>query len=91
LSFTWKHKVDHCIKFKNMNDKKSESFWESLYNMSYKELLVLQKMLTKLLNKSFIYISNFSAAVSMFFMRKSEKELYFYCDYCELNQITRKN
>jgi len=55
------------------------------------KLLVLCKTLTELLNKQFIWVSNSSAAVSVLFIQKSEDELQFCVNYCDLNWITQKN
>jgi len=74
-----------------VNEKESKVPWDSLYNMTKEELLVLRKTLTELLNKQFIWVSNSSAAVSVLFIWKSEGELQFCVNYCDLNQITQKN
>jgi hypothetical protein len=55
------------------------------------KLLVLHKTLTELLNKQFIQVSNSFAAVSVLFIQKSEDELQFCVNYCDLNWITQKN
>ncbi len=52
---------------------------------------MLQKTLTELLNKQFIQISNLFAAASVLFIWKSEDELQFCVNYCDLNWITQKN
>jgi len=49
-----KEDTDHQIKLKEVNEKKSKVLWGSLYNITKKELLVLCKTLTELLNKQFI-------------------------------------
>jgi len=59
--------------------------------MTKKKLLVLCKTLTELLNKQFIQVSNSSAAVPVLFVQKSEDELQFCVNYCDLNQITQKD
>jgi hypothetical protein len=59
--------------------------------MTREKLLVLHKTLTELLNKQFIQVSNSSAAVSVLFVQKSEGELQFCVNYCDLNWITQKN
>ena len=59
--------------------------------MSYKELLVLRKILTKLLDKQFIYTSNLPTLVSMLFIYKLGGRLWFYIDYKGLNTIIRKD
>ncbi len=83
--------TDHQIKLKEVNEKESKVLWGPLYNMTKEKLLVLCKTLTELLNKQFIQVSNSSAAVSVLFVWKSEGELQFCVNYCDLNQITWKN
>ncbi len=83
-----KEDTDHQIELKEMNEKESKVPWGSLYNMMREKLLVLHKTLTELLNKQFIQVSNSSAAASVLFIQKSEGELQFCVNYCDLNQIT---
>ncbi len=83
--------TDHQIKLKEMNEKESKVLWDPLYNMMREKLLVLHKTLTELLNKQFIQVSNSFAAVSVLFVQKSEGELQFCVNYCDLNWITQKN
>ncbi len=83
--------TDHQIELKEMNEKKSKVLWGPLYNMTKEKLLVLCKTLTELLNKQFIQVSNSSAAVFVLFIQKSENELQFCVNYCDLNWITQKN
>ncbi len=78
----------HWIELKEIDEKELKVLWDSLYNMTRKELLVLQKTLTELLNKQFIWVSNSSAGVSVLFVQKSEGELWFCVNYCDLNWIT---
>ncbi len=59
--------------------------------MTREKLLVLRKTLTELLNKQFIWVSNSFAAASVLFVQKSEGELQFCVNYCDLNQITQKD
>jgi len=91
LSFLRKEDTDHQIELEEMNEKESKVLWDSLYNMTKKKLLVLYKTLTELLNKQFIQVSNSFAAVSVLFVQKSEDELQFCVNYCDLNWITQKN
>jgi hypothetical protein len=58
--------------------------------MMREKLLVLHKTLTELLNKQFIQVSNSFAAVSVLFVQKSEDELQFCVNYCDLNWITQR-
>jgi len=53
--------------------------------MTKEKLLVLHKTLTELLNKQFIQVSNSFAAASVLFIQKSEDELQFCVNYCDLN------
>ncbi len=80
--------TDHQIELKEMNEKESKVLWDSLYNMTRKKLLMLHKTLTELLNKQFIQVSNSFAAASVLFIQKSEGELQFCVNYCDLNWIT---
>ncbi len=52
---------------------------------------MLCKTLAELLNKQFIQVSNSFAAASVLFVQKSQDELQFCVNYCDLNQITQKN
>ncbi len=83
--------INHQIELKEVNRKELKVLWDSLYNMTREKLLMLQKTLTELLNKQFIWVSNSSAAVSVLFIQKSEDELQFCVNYCDLNWITQKN
>ncbi len=91
LPFSREEGTDHQIKLKEVNEKESKVLWDSLYNMIREKLLMLHKILTELLNKQFIQVSNSFAAVSVLFVWKSEGELQFCVNYCDLNQITQKN
>ncbi len=83
--------TDHWIELEEIDEKESKVLWDSLYNMMREKLLMLQKTLTELLNKQFIQVSNSSAAAFVLFVQKSEDELWFCVNYCDLNQITQKN
>ncbi len=83
--------TDHQIELKEVNEKESKVPWDPLYNMMREKLLVLRKTLTELLNKQFIWVSNSFAAASVLFIQKSEGELQFCVNYCDLNWITQKN
>jgi len=74
-----------------MNEKELKVLWDSLYNMMKEKLLMLCKTLTEILNKQCIQVSNSFAAVSVLFIQKSEDELQFCVNYCDLNWITQKN
>jgi hypothetical protein len=83
--------VDHEIELLQQDGKDPEVPWGPLYNMSRDELLVLRKTLTELLDKSFIRVSNSSAAAPVLFVRKPGGGLRFCVDYRGLNKITRKD
>ncbi len=83
--------TDHWIKLKEIDEKKPKVPWGPLYNMVREKLLMLHKTLTELLNKQFIQVSNSFAAASVLFIQKSEDELQFCVNYCDLNWITQKN
>ncbi len=91
LSLLREEDTDHWIELKEIDKKESKVFWDSLYNMTREKLLMLQKTLTELLNKQFIQVSNSFAAASVLFVWKSEDELWFCVNYCDLNQITQKD
>ena len=59
--------------------------------MLREKLLILHKKLTSLLNKKFIHINQFSAAFSILFIKKSEKDLQFCVNYKTLNIIMKKD
>ncbi len=86
-----KEDTDHWIELEEIDEKESKVFWDSLYNMMREKLLMLHKILTELLNKQFIQVSNSSAAASVLFVQKSKGELQFCVNYCNLNWITQKN
>ncbi len=85
LPFLRKEDTDHQIELKEMNEKESKVPWDPLYDMTKEKLLVLHKTLTELLNKQFIQVSNSSAAAFVLFIWKSEGELQFCVNYCDLN------
>jgi len=74
-----------------VNKKELKVLWDSLYNMMKEKLLMLHKTLTELLNKQFIWVSNLFAAAFVLFVQKSEGELWFCMNYCDLNHITQKD
>ena len=78
---------DHhiCLKLR------SQLIFESLYDMSRDELLVLKKYLDNNLIKEFIQASFFSAAFSVLFVCKSRDGLWFCVDYRGFNVIMIKN
>ena len=48
-------------------------------------------MLTELLDKDFIYVSNSLVGVPVLFAKKSGGGLQFYVDYHALNKLTKKD
>jgi len=63
--------IDHKIELnKNVDGTTPEPPWGPLYNMSRDELLVLQKTLTELLEKNFIWVSNSPAAAPVLLVKK---------------------
>ena len=78
---------DHhiCLKLR------SQLIFESLYNMSRDELLVLKKYLDDNLIKEFIQASFSSAAFSVLFVHKPKDDLWFCVNYRGLNVIMIKN
>ena len=81
------HSYNHIIPL--ISDKKLSK--ESLYNISYNELQMLQKYLKDYLSKGFICVSSSSAASSVIFVKKPEDELCLCVNYCDLNNFTVKN
>jgi hypothetical protein len=65
--------------------------WGPLYSMSKDELLVLRKILSELLDKGFIRVSNSLVAAPILFVRKPGSGLRFCVDYRALNKIIRKD
>ena len=78
---------DHHICLK----PESQLIFESLYDMSRDELLVLKKYLDNNLTKEFIQASFSPAAFSVLFVHKPEDGLWFCVDYRGLNAIMIKN
>jgi hypothetical protein len=65
--------------------------WGPLYGISRKELLILRKTLTDLLNKGWIRASSLAVEAPVLFVKKPEKRLYFCVNYWALNAITFQN
>ena len=81
----WLHDHHICLK------SESQLIFESLYDMSRDELLVLKKYLDDNLIKEFIQASSFSAASPVLFVHKPEDDLWFCVNYRGLNAIMIKN
>ena len=84
-------RIDHHIELLEEEGKKPTVPWGPLYNMSKDEFLVLRKTLTEYLDKSFIRVSNSSAAAPVLFVKKPGGGLRFCVDYRSFNRITKKN
>ena len=63
----------------------------SIYNLSYKELKILQEYLNGLLKKGYIRPSKSPAGVLILFILKLDRTIRLYVDYRGLNKITIKN
>ena len=62
-----------------------------LYNYSQNKLYIIKKYLEEYLFKDWIHISRLSAAVLVLLVRKLDRDIQFYINYCRLNKITIKN
>ena len=71
--------------------KRTTLSFELIYNLSVKELTVLQKYLNTNLKNRFIQSSQSSVKVSVFFALKSDEDLQLCINYQKLNAITQKN
>jgi hypothetical protein len=72
------------------NNEKNPSH-SPLYNLSDKELQVLQSYLNDVLVKGWIQHSVSLTEASVLFTSKKDSSLWLCVDYCELNNITVKN
>ena len=66
-------------------------FFNSIYNLSKKKLVKLQRYLNKNLENDFIQFSQSSAETLMLFAFKFNDKLQLCVNYCELNAVTVKN
>ena len=81
-------------KIKIIKDKNGKEFlfpFNYFYNIFREEFLVLKKTLRDFLNKGFSKINNSLIVAPVLFIKKPNRRLYFYYDYCVLNTITRIN
>ena len=85
LSSHWEE--NHAIKLL----KRTTLSFESMYNLSVKELKVLQQYLDVNLENEFIQPSQSSAEASVLFTLKSDRDLQLCVNYWELNTIIKKN
>ena len=70
---------------------KNNLSFSSLYKYSAEKLLTIKKYITENLHKNFIMFSQIFFITSILFVRKINKSLQFYVDYCKLNIIIKKN
>ena len=66
-------------------------FYKKPYPISKDKLLVIKKYINKYLNKGFICLSIFLAAIFIFLTKKLGGGIQFYINYKGLNTITIKN
>ena len=71
--------------------KEKISDFEIFYEMFRNELFCCWKYLDDMFKKSFIRFNHFLVASFILFVKKSENELRFCVDYCNLNVMTVKN
>jgi hypothetical protein len=62
-----------------------------IYNLSYKELKILQEYLNSLMEKGWIRPSKLLAGVLILFVLKLDRTIRLYIDYRGLNKVTIKN
>jgi hypothetical protein len=76
---------------KDANGENKPLSWGPMYGMNRDELLVLRKILTDLLDKKFIRISNSAAAAPVLLAHKPGGGVRFCVNYRALNKITVKD
>jgi hypothetical protein len=81
--------TDHQIELKEMNERVKSTLRFSIQH-DEKEATVAQDI-NRTLNKQFIWVSNSSAAVSVLFIQKSEDELQFCVNYCDLTESLKES
>jgi hypothetical protein len=83
---------DHAIPLeKDEQGRKRDVLWGPLYRISRKELLILRKTLTDLLDKGWIRASSSAAGAPVLFVKKPGKRLRFCVNYRALNAIISQN
>jgi hypothetical protein len=83
---------NHAIPLeKDEQGRKRDVPWEPLYGISRKELLVLRKTLTDLLDKGLIRTSSSAAGAPVLFVKKPGKGFRFCFNYRALNAIISQN
>jgi hypothetical protein len=79
---------DHVIPLeKDEQGRERDVPWEPLYGMSRKELLILRKTLTDLLDKGWIRASSLAAEALVLFVKKPGEKFRFCVNYRALNAI----
>jgi len=71
--------------------KSKMSCIESIYKMTWNELVVIRNYLNSALEKKWICSSSSSAEASVLFVKKSNESLHLCVNYHDLNEITVKN
>jgi hypothetical protein len=83
---------NHAIPLeKDEQRRERDVLWGPLYGISRKELLVLRKTLTDLLDKGWIRASSLAAEASVLFVKKPGGRFRFCVDYRALNAIISQN
>jgi hypothetical protein len=83
---------NHAIPLeKDEQRRKRDVPWGPLYGISRKELLVLRKTLTDLLNKGWIQASSLAAEAPVLFVKKPGERFRFCVNYRALNAIIFQN
>jgi hypothetical protein len=62
-----------------------------IYNLSCKELKILQEYLDSLLEKGWIWLSKLLVSILILFILKQDGTMRLYIDYCGLNRVIIKN
>ena len=70
---------------------KNNLSFNSLYKYSAEKLLTIKKYIIENLHKNFIMLNQILFITLILFVRKINKSLQFYVDYCKLNVIIKKN
>ena len=84
--------INYKIKIiKNKNSKEFLFPFSYFYNIFKKEFLILKKTFKNLFNKGFIRANNSPIIIPVLFVKKLNRRLYFYYNYCTLNTIIKVN
>jgi hypothetical protein len=74
-----------------LESDEKEFIYSPLYKISAKELEATKQYLFESLDKSFIKASQIFFIVLVFFVKKPNRNLWFYIDYYKLNSFSRKD